>query len=335
MTEMSPALSLPLINALLVLLDARGVLVAVKDAAGRYLYANSRYAAFVGRAADDLIGHSDLDLMPQADAAALRAADQRALTASAPSDDEHRFERVDGKHEFHASRLAIDIGPGPASGLICLWWDETTSRHDHARTVEQLQLALAQIERQQGVMDKLAAQKAAPTAPSTELFRSEHFEEHARRELDLSSREHREFAVVLMTLDRAAQLDARFGAGAVKRVMDAVGQILRTNTRAMDVITRVGADRYAILLSGVGLATAHTRMEQMRRQCATHIVVHDSHPLGFEVSVGIASFPHTADKLDALSHAAETALLEAAKRGGNRVALAPIPLGPRPGVAIA
>jgi diguanylate cyclase (GGDEF)-like protein len=171
-------------------------------------------------------------------------------------------------------------------------------------------------------------------APPTELFRSDHFEEHARRELALSSREHREFAVVLMTLDRAKLLTGRFGDGALKRVMDAVGQILRTNTRAMDVITRVDSDRFAVLLSGVGLATAHTRMEQIRRQCATHIVVHDSHPLGFEVSVGIASFPHTADKLEALSDAAEGALLEAARRGGNRVALAPIPLGPRPGVAV-
>lgn len=335
MTDVSPTLSLPLINALLALLDARGVLVAVKDTAGRYLYANSRYAGFVGRAPDDLLGHTDLELMPPADAAALRAADQRALTAGAPSDDEHRFERADGKHEVHASRLAVDIGVGPASGLVCLWWDETTTRHEHAQTVAQLQQALQQIERQQGVMDKLAGQRAAAPAQPTELFRSEHFEEHARRELDLSSREHREFAVVLMTLDRSSQLEARFGAGAVKRVMDAVGQILRTNTRAMDVITRVGTDRFAILLSGVGLATAHARMEQMRRQCATHIVVHDSHPLGFEVSVGIASFPHTADKLETLSQAAETALNEAAKRGGNRVALAPIPLGPRPGVAIA
>jgi diguanylate cyclase (GGDEF)-like protein len=332
---MPPALIQPLAGALLALLDARGVLVAVKDAPGRYLYANQRYAGFVGRRADELLGHTDLDVLPQADAAALRAADQRALTADAPSDDEHRFERGDAKHEFHATRLAVDIGQGPASGLVCLWWDETSTRNEHTQTVAQLRQALAQIERQQGAMDKLVGQQVASTARPTEPFRCEHFEEHARREFDLSTREHREFAVVLMTLDRAAQLEARFGAGAVKRVMDAVGQILRTNTRAMDVITRVGSDRYAILLSGVGLATAHTRMEQMRRQCATHIVVHDSHPLGFEVSVGIASFPHTSDKLDALSQAAETALLEAARRGGNRVALAPIPLGPRPGVAVA
>jgi diguanylate cyclase (GGDEF)-like protein len=95
----------------------------------------------------------------------------------------------------------------------------------------------------------------------------------------------------------------------------------------MDVISRVGTDRYAILLSGVGLATAYTRMEQMRRQCATHIVVHEGRPLGFEISVGIASFPHTSDLLDTLSAAAEHALREAVRRGGNRVALAPVPLG--------
>ena len=92
------------------------------------------------------------------------------------------------------------------------------------------------------------------------------------------------------------------------------------------VITRLSDDRYAVLLSGVGLATAHTRMEQLRRQCATHMVVHAGQSLGFEVSVGVASFPHSADTMEAVSTAAERALADAVRRGGNRVALASISL---------
>lgn len=321
----------PLAGALLGLLHSSGALVAVKDlVSGRYTYANTLFAGFVGRTPEQVVGHTDIEILPLADAAAVRAADQRALAAGVPSEDEHRFERGDGKHEFRATRMAI--GSDAAPQMVQVWWDETATRHAHSQTMGQLQQALKQIERQQGAIDHL---RAVPGEPMTELFRSEHFDEHARRELALSSREHREFAVVLLMLDRSAALEQRFGAGAVQHVMDAVGQILRTNTRAMDVISRVGSDRYAILLSGVGLSTAYTRMEQMRRQCATHIVVHEGHPLGFEISVGIASFPHTADALEALRSAAEHALREAVRRGGNRVALAPVPLGARMELAAA
>ena len=72
------------------------------------------------------------------------------------------------------------------------------------------------------------------------------------------------------------------------------------------------------------LATAHSRMEGLRRQCATQIVVLDGQELGFTVSMGVASFPHTAQTQEELLAACDKALSEAQRRGGNHVALASI-----------
>ena len=107
-------------------------------------------------------------------------------------------------------------------------------------------------------------------------------------------------------------------------MLEALGRLLRGNTRAMDASCRLGEDRFAVLLSGVGLATAHSRMEGLRRQCATQIAVFEGRDLGFTVSMGVASFPHTAHSEADLMLAAELALADACKRGGNRVALASI-----------
>jgi GGDEF domain-containing protein len=74
----------------------------------------------------------------------------------------------------------------------------------------------------------------------------------------------------------------------------------------------------------VGLATAHTRVETLRRQCATQIVVFDGHDFGFTISMGVASFPHTAHTQDQLFEASEMALQSALRKGGNRVSLASI-----------
>ena len=92
----------------------------------------------------------------------------------------------------------------------------------------------------------------------------------------------------------------------------------------MDASCHFDDGSFAVLLSGVGLATAHSRMEGLRRQCATQIVVLDGRDLGFTVSMGVASFPHTASTQEELLQAATTALAEARRRGGNQVALASI-----------
>ncbi|MEX8517158.1 MAG: GGDEF domain-containing protein [Leptothrix sp. (in: b-proteobacteria)] len=312
-------------DALLSLLQLSGALVALKTAdSGRYLWANPAYAAFLGVEPERLRGATDLELLPLADATAVRAADQRAVGAAGAAAGEHRFERCGSKLDFRTVRLPLQ-GPDGAMQVLALWWDDTQVRHDAA----QLQHALQQIEQQQVAFEKLHRQQAQGLDRPTELFRNEQFEEHLRREVALSHREHREFALALMALDGFEALCQARGADAAHQVLETIGQLLRTNTRAMDVITRLSDDRYAVLLSGVGLATAHTRMEQLRRQCATHLVVHVGQSLGFEVSVGVASFPHTADTLDAISLAAERALTDAMRRGGNRVALASIALGAR------
>ncbi|MEY8875801.1 MAG: GGDEF domain-containing protein, partial [Leptothrix sp. (in: b-proteobacteria)] len=156
----------------------------------------------------------------------------------------------------------------------------------------------------------------------------EHFDEHLRREVALSQREEREFALVLIAVDQAEALQRQHGEGALARVIESVGHLMRANTRAMDVLAQLGQDRFAILFSGIGLATAHNRVEQLRRACATELVVQAGVPLHFEISAGVATFPHSADSLATLSAAAQRALGDAQSRGGNRVALASIALRP-------
>jgi diguanylate cyclase (GGDEF)-like protein len=106
-----------------------------------------------------------------------------------------------------------------------------------------------------------------------------------------------------------------------------MGRLLRGNTRAMDASCRIDDTHFAVLLSGVGLATAHSRMEGLRRQVATQIVVLDGDELNFTVSMGVASFPHTAQSKDEIVRACQAAMAQAQQRGGNTVVLASIRFG--------
>jgi diguanylate cyclase (GGDEF)-like protein len=296
--------------------------LAVKDvASGHYVWANAPMAALAGRPLEEVIGRGDAEIFPALPAAALRAAEQAALAQPQGSLVEHRLEAAGGAREVSVLRLALAGEDGRAGHVAALWSDVGAARSREAR----LAAALAQIEEQQRAHEALRGELADPARHdvASGLHRGGLFDELMRREVDLSSREHREFALVLVQLDAPATGGER-DAALEALVVDAVARQLRGKTRAMDASCRLGERRFAVLLSGVGLATAHARMESLRRQCAQEIVVHEGRDLGYSVSMGVASFPHTADAQPALVEAAEEALAGALRRGGNQVALASI-----------
>ena len=311
---------------LLALAEEQGLGLAIKDARdGRYLHADRRLGALFGIAPEAWIGRSDAELFDAAIVTALRAADQTALGHGAVLRSDHRLEWHGERRDFGVWRQ-VATGDGERRWLVCLWQDNAPARQREA----QMRGALAQLEQEQkaNALLRREAAEQGPHDPASGLYARAHFEDQIRREVDLSMREHREFALVHIALDAFAPKVAAAGERARVRVGEAMGRLLRGNTRAMDAACRIDELQFAVLLSGVGLATAHARMEGLRRQCATQIVALDGEELGFTVSMGVASFPHTAHTQADVIAASVAALREAQRRGGNTVALAAIRFEP-------
>jgi len=311
-------------DAMFGVLDRLGMLLSVKEIhTGKYVYANVHMAKLFGRLPADLRDSVDGQIMDAAQASTIRAAEQVSLAHPGPMPSEYRLEKDGVKREFSVTRIAVPRADGTAPCHLLSVWVESTAEH---RRAAQLQQALTQIEQQQIATEMQRREMKDQTLRdgTTGLYQRQHFDDQLRRELDLSAREHREFALVSIEIDPFSEAVLAVGAAARTRVLESLGALLRTNTRAMDASCRLGEDRFALLLSGVGLATAHSRMEGLRRQCAKHIVALEGRDLGFTVSMGVASFPHTANTEDDLQGAADHALTEAKKRGGNQVALASI-----------
>ena len=313
-----------LVSVLLGLAEQADALVAIKEiGSGRHVYASPGFAAVWGAASGQTIGKTDADLMEPAQAAQLKTAEKAALTRPPVRVAEHRIEHAGQRRTFKVTRVALPHPAAtPARHLASLWLDVTLPRQRE----QQLQQALAQLEQQQvaAEVQRRDSQDEALRDGVTGLYKRMQFDDQLRREIDLSSREHREFALVAIALDPLGVAASALGEAAQVRVLEALGRLLRSNTRAMDASCRFDERRFALLLSGVGLATAHSRMEGLRRQCATQIVVLDGRDFGFTISMGVASFPHTAHTEPELLHAADTALGEAQVRGGNHVTLASI-----------
>jgi diguanylate cyclase (GGDEF)-like protein len=308
------------------LLAQQGTLLLVKDSrSGQVVHANEAMAVWLQRPVAELIGCTDADLFDPVLATAFRAAEQTALAQAGPLVSEHRVERGGRRQDFQVLRLLVAPAPSaPDAGpLLCAVWTDLAESHQRQ---QQLQAALQQIEELQHANKNLRRELAdqALRDSASGLYTRAHFEDQLRREVDLSTREHREFAIVFIEEDPRSPAVQELGETGQRRILEAMGRLLRSGTRAMDASCRYSESRFAVLLSGVGLATAHARMEGLRRQCATQIVVHEGHELRFSVAMGVASFPHTAHTQDELVAACNAALAEAQRRGGNHVTLAAI-----------
>jgi diguanylate cyclase (GGDEF)-like protein len=310
-----------LAGAMLAWSNQQGLMLGLKDARdGRYVMVNDALAALARRSPSEAQGRVDADLFDTTLAHALRTADQTALSQGAPMTAEHRFELHGERREFAVTRVPTTVGDQTL--LCCIWQDLATQRQREA----QLRAAFEQIEREQKASQALRREMSDQGLrdAATGLATPAHFDDQLKREVDLSNREHREFALVYLALDDLSPRAQAMGPQALERIHEAIGRLLRGNTRAMDASCRIDERHFAVLLSGVGLATAHSRMEGLRRQVATQIVVLDGQELGFTMAMGVASFPHTAHSQDEVVQACQEALAQAKRRGGNCVALASI-----------
>ncbi|MEJ6004228.1 GGDEF domain-containing protein [Paucibacter sp. AS339] len=303
--------------AVLSLIEPLDAYAAVKSlASGRYVYGSQGLAQLFGQ--EHLVGSLDNDLMRADEVVGMRRVEQAVMAQRNMVVSEHRLDLAGRRREFTVTRAPLG-----AEHVLSVWRERTEERHRESH----LQRALQQIEQQQKTIEQIRRelQQGSGRDDMSGLYLRAQFDDQLLREIDLSTREHREFALVIIALDPLPPTAQSMGEEASHRLLEGMGRMLRANTRAMDAACRIGETRFAVLLSGVGLATAHARMEQLRRQCTAQIIVLNGVDMGLSISMGVSSFPHTASKQEEMLAASEAAVQEAQRRGGNQVVLASIP----------
>jgi diguanylate cyclase (GGDEF)-like protein len=303
--------------------QVNGAPMSVKELdTGQYRYVNAAMAALFGCSVDDVVGRTDAQLLSSHRAAALRAADHTAEAQHPqPSQTDHRFEWRGQRLHFAALRVLVPDPRQSARWLVASLWEDRAPVDEREH---QLQGLRAQLEADQRLIERL---RRDGTGDASGLSREQRvLDEQLRRELDLSARERREFTLVLIDLDRPQAPPEGLAEDNVRMAgREALERLLMGSVRAMDTTCRLSGDRFGVLLSGVGLATAHARAESLRRQCAEYVLMVDGQSCGLRVSIGLSSFPHSARSKDDLMRSASLALLHASERGGNQLKLAGMP----------
>ena len=138
------------------------------------------------------------------------------------------------------------------------------------------------------------------------------------RRLDRMPRNAR-YSLLAIDIDKLKSMNDTYGHQAGDELLRSVADALHGAVRRSDVAARVGGDEFCVMLADADGHRAETVTKRIFSDLRTRLV-HGEHP---RISIGIATFESGQD-VEARLAAADAALYEAKRSGGNRMAHAPV-----------
>jgi diguanylate cyclase (GGDEF)-like protein len=126
----------------------------------------------------------------------------------------------------------------------------------------------------------------------------------------------------MFDIDHFKKMNDSFGHEAGDAVLNAVGNLLKSQTRGNDIPCRYGGEEFLIILPKIPLDECEKRAEKFREEVKALDVRHEGKSLpGIAFSVGVSGYPDHGDNIDDLLKVADAALYGAKAAGRDRVQL--------------
>lgn len=165
-------------------------------------------------------------------------------------------------------------------------------------------------------------QKLSITDHLTGLYNRRHFDELLDHEYFRAHRYKHPLSIAIIDIDYFKRINDTLGHPSGDLVLQQLGNLLRQETREVDVIARYGGEEFVLLLPETDLAQSAVFAERLRLSVQGHSFVTSQHKVNLTISVGVASLDEEDVRTkEILVHRADEALLVAKNQGRNRVCL--------------
>ncbi|MEA2783535.1 MAG: diguanylate cyclase [Rhodospirillaceae bacterium] len=284
-----------------------------KDRDSRIQGCNQQFADDAGAASVDLIGKTNFELYPPAQADAYRADDLEVINSGqAKLAIEERLLLANGDTAWvETNKVPLRNTAGEIVGVLGTYRDITERRYAESERVR-LAIEFAAVE-QNALM--------AMHDPLTGLPNRRLLEGNLReRLLLLGESPEKRFAVVALDLDRVKTVNDLYGHALGDELLRKMAGRLSEEVGADGFIARMGGDEFFLLLTFGSDAELTCRLANLSAKCELPLILTD-HQMVVGATLGVATAPADGVDPETLMRHADMALHCAKGRGGGRVVL--------------
>jgi diguanylate cyclase (GGDEF)-like protein len=179
--------------------------------------------------------------------------------------------------------------------------------------------------RLKSVHDEMQAARARLEQVSTHdeltgLFNYRYLHTRLNEEFRRAERQHEPLACCVLDIDRLRAQNERGGRAFGDQILRGVAEVIQRSVRESDVVARYGGDEFLIMLPGTHFAGSLSVADRIWKDVASRVFDGPFGPVRMATSIGVALFPSRDVRAkDALLKAADTALFQAKRDGGNRL----------------
>jgi diguanylate cyclase (GGDEF)-like protein len=157
----------------------------------------------------------------------------------------------------------------------------------------------------------------------TGVYNYRYLEQRLTEELQRAKRHNCPLSVIYFDFDNFKLVNDTFGHETGNTVLQRVAQMSRNSARGEDFVGRLGGDEFLLVLPQTDSAGALITAERIKKKLdSMELVASNGERLDFiTYSMGIASYPASAETKDDLIRAADEAMYRAKKAGGDRVCI--------------
>lgn len=220
--------------------------------------------------------------------------------------------------DVRASRLLDGHGRAIGSAVVARDITELAVRRRELTEVN------ARLHHQIATIDALRATLAEQAVRDvlTGIHNRRHLMIALENEVTHARRSGAHLGLILLDIDHFKAVNDQHGHTVGDRLLVAIAAALAERTREGDTIARYGGEEFVVVIPGAESRQLLSRAEDLRRACATVIILNQDTPVAVTMSAGVAAHPASGETPLDLLDAADQALYEAKRAGRNRIVLA-------------
>ncbi len=157
--------------------------------------------------------------------------------------------------------------------------------------------------------------------PLTGLFNRRRFIDELDLELKLMRRDGHASSLLMLDVDGLKRVNDAMGHQAGDALVRQTADLLRDRLRETDSVGRLGGDEFAVLLRGSRINEAATVAQDLLERFRIREQVASAEPIRPTISIGLTSLRRNFTGADEAAGAADRAMYEAKRTGGDRVAM--------------